>query len=133
MKTGTTDAIEIIKGKEYKPWHFKPGNKAASINKGQAKASTIKAQALTIIDRKQFKIWVNTYGLTRIMAIMETMNDTDFLKAIFQVMPYCLPKLASVQYRDEEDNIHSIAGNLSNHTITIKDMNNGTIAVIEDY
>jgi len=130
MKKGCQNEVETINGKEYKPWHFKPGNKAATVCKGQPKVSTVIAQSLQIKDLKGFKVWARTYGISRVMAIMEQMKDEEFLKVFIAMLPFCLPRISAIPYRDDlQDNIR---GNNSKHIIYVKEMSTGKVSVIQD-
>jgi len=130
MKTGGVNVSETINSREYKPWQFKPGNKAATVNKGQPKRSTVIAQSLDIKDLKQFKIFLRTYGISLATEIMMNMHGPEFIKVFVSLAPYALPRIKAEQYRDE-DNIQSV-GKQQTHTITLKDFRTGLTTVIEE-
>ena len=116
--------LEIINGRKYKSYQFKPGNQLGKNNKDKKKGVTAIAKFNRIEDSREFKQWVKTYGLTRVRAIMETMNDMDFIRTFVFIAPYCLPKIASVEQRSE-DKIQSIDREQVTHTVTVRDMRSG--------
>ena len=121
-KYSEEDAV-LINGKKYLPHHFKPGNQAAKANKGQIKRAIFIDHSFSVSDSREFKTYMSTYGISRVMAILNNSNDKDFVKLFFTLAPYCIPKIKSIKDRDD-DNSHSITGNQVNHTVTIIDMRN---------
>lgn len=113
---------------------FKAGNSEASKRKGipnKQELTVYKVQHMQ--DMKQFKKFMRSYGITRIMELMEQLDADSFIKAFFMLAPYALPKMASVEARDNDDRvIHDITELQHTHTITIKDMRSGTTSTIID-
>ena len=113
--------------KQFQQYAFTVGNKAAvGIGRKGKQDKTVSKQLMTTIeDKKAFKHKVQTVGLTRLWLIMESMHDLDFARTMLAVLPYTMPKIASVEDRDGKE-IHDITDLQQMHTITIKDMRNNT-------
>lgn len=118
-----------LQKKEYKPWQFKPNNQAATVNKGEPKRTTILTKSLSLKDMHTFKAWLKEYGVTRVMAAMETMDDMDFFKAFVCVAPYALPKIANVE---EDTSNHKLVINVFGKRIEQVQDSNDDIEQLQD-
>jgi|SRR5882724_3536269 len=127
-----TDPV-IIDGKEYKAHYFKPGNTYTTNRTGFKDEKRIITKVNNAKDLKQMKLWCRTYGVTRVMMMMERMSDSDFFKAFVFIAPYCLPKIAAVENKSSDDT-HAIDSYQKDkvHTITVKDMRTGMRIEIPD-
>lgn len=120
--------------KQLRPYAFQPGNTAGvGIGRKGKQVATIGKQLVNSVeDKKAFKHKFNTIGLTRLWLCMEHMHDFDFVKCAIAVLPYCMPKVASVEDRDTGKEIHDITDLQQTHTITIRDMRTGMQTTIID-
>lgn len=139
--------VVVIDGREYKSNQFKPGNshkltdadrqKAHIAASGPRKPLTqhnIKAMQYRITnmqDMRSFRHWARTYGISRVMEMMETLNDSDFFKAFVFIAPYTMPKIAAVEHRSS-DEIPIADVKEQPHTITIRDMRTNKSIIIND-
>lgn len=122
-----------INGKMYHSGLIKPGEgkrEKKNTEESQKKPAST-SMILRSLDKKnlnKFKEYIKTDGVSRVMQIMEEMNDSDFIKTFIFIAPYCLPKIANVDVREgseEDKNIKNIS-----HTVTIKDMRDGSVKVV---
>lgn len=123
----------VIDGKEYKAHYFKPGNTLAKNRLGTREDKPIITKVAKSKDLRELRSWCRTYGVSRVMAMMETMSDSDFFKAFVFIAPYALPKIAAVENKSSDDT-HAIDSYQKDnvHTITVKDMRTGTRMEIAD-
>jgi len=134
------DGTEIIDGKEYKPYQFKPGNKGSVVREAKRKvkeaelAKVDPANLITIVrkakDVREIRIWAKTYGMTRMLQIMENSSDGDFVKLFTLMAPYLLPRLNAVDFK--EGNLSEKNAAKAEHTVTVKDMTKNKTYKIAD-
>ena len=119
---------EVIDKRKHLPHAFTKGNTASvGIGRKGLTDKTISKQLMHVVeDKRAFKQKFNTVGLTRLWLCLEQLPDNDYVRCAIAILPYMLPKMASVEVRDEEGNkIHNIDDAQQVHTITIKDMRTG--------
>jgi hypothetical protein len=127
-----------INGKEYKKGQFKPGNKVSGnrailSREGQKTDAEIERQLTNKLDKIEgtrknltiFRGFMRTYGVARMMRIMEHLGDEDFMKTFIFMAPYCLPKIASVDYRGDDEKAATEGKKATTHVITVRNMNTG--------
>lgn len=122
---------EIIDGKLYRKWQFKPGNDAHAKRKEGPRQSTTMKYAISIKDKRMFRNWMSTVGLERALTELQLLEGKDYLTAYLALAPYAMPKIASVEYKTSDD-VSTEIGDRQTHTITIRDMRSGTVKVIND-
>jgi len=128
LEDQNTPEIKKVIGKPFEKGH----TLSVGIGRKGKEDKTISKQLMTVVeDKKAFKHKVQTVGLTRLWLIMENLPDLQFLQTMIAVMPYAIPKIASIEARDDKGNeIHNIDDAQQVHTITIKDMRTGQSTTI---
>lgn len=120
---------EVIDGKLYRAYQFKPGNDRWK-NKPSKSDHPTKLN-LSIKDRKHFKAWMMTEGLEKVMNEMAALEGKDYITVFLALVPYAMPKIAAVEHKTGEETIN-LDKIQRTHTITIKDMRTGKSKVIRD-
>ncbi len=134
-----SDGTEVINGKFYRAYGFKPGNKEYK-NRGGMRVEGIqkiltmaksRRKSFGIKDKSTFKLFMSTAGVEKVIdAYMNLEYDKDIITAFLGLAPYVLPKIASVE--DKFGSPIPIDGMQKTHTITIKNMRTGLTKVIPD-
>lgn len=124
MEVALREGDEIINGKLYPAHQFKPGN-TASANRRGVQSATIQKMALGIRDMRMFKHFMRTAGVERAINEMMALEGKDYLTAFIAMVPYALPKIASVEYKSD-DAVNIDEHQKQQHTVIIKDMRNNT-------
>lgn len=126
------DGTEIINGKTYRPNQFKPGNREFEKRQnvtGTAPKIAIR-KALEATSLRSLKYAVCTAGVERFMQEMNLLEGKDFITAFLSIAPYCMPKIAAVDFKSGETEAIPLEGRV--HTITIKDFRTGVTTIIND-
>lgn len=131
MEVALQPGDEIIDGKLYKSYQFKPGNEAHKNRRGGMQEGTAMKYAISIKDKRMFRHWMSTAGLEKALMALQMLEGKDYLTAYLALAPYAMPKIASVEYKTSDD-ISTEIGGTQTHTITIRDMRTGTSKVIND-
>ena len=95
---------EIIDGKLYKANQFKPGNKAHSkaVMHTGPRNETIQRKMWQIRDRRAFKHFMSTVVMERTMDALMELEGKDLITAFISLAPYCLPKIATVEFKSDD-------------------------------
>lgn len=122
---------EIIDGKLYKAYQFKPGNSMHKLRKEGARDATVQREVQEIHDLRMFKHWARTHGIQRCLEEIQKLEGKDFITAFLNIIPYALPKIAAVESKSS-DEIIPIDAHQNQHTITVKDFRTGLITTIQE-
>ncbi len=108
---------------------FQKGNNLGGRRKGVLNKNTQLKQSLSLHGWKELKDYVETHGISRFIAEMERLEGKDYIIAFLGILPYVKPKIANISYYQDEP---GSKGRIeAQHTITIKDMRDGTMYSIE--
>lgn len=130
-----SDGSEVLNGKYYKSYHFRPGNDLGKKTKGLIYTPTIEKLLIRhpVKDVREFKILVRTAGVEKLFNTMMDLEGRDFVTAMTAVMPYCMPKLGAVDGKSTDDIIDITDMQKQPHTIIIQNMRTGlTKNIIDD-
>ena len=102
---------------------FQKGNDLGGRRKGVLNKNTQLKQGLSLNNWKELKGYIETVGISRFVADMERLEGKDFIVAFLGILPYVKPKIANIPFEDEQGNKPTLA---MNHTVTIRDMRDGS-------
>jgi len=123
------EKVEVINGRYKDPttgkWKFAPGNQIAKVNKGtlRPKVPSEFGEKLSVSDWEKLTIYVETKGIEAFIQEMGTLQGRDFIVAYLGILPFVKPKIASVEVKDPKGKKTKLD---KNHTITIRDMRDGS-------
>lgn len=93
---------EIIEGKLYKAWQFRPGNAAHTKRVEGPRDSTIQKRMWGIKDRRAFKHFMATTVTERAMDALMELEGKELLAAYIALAPYFQPKIATVEFKSDD-------------------------------
>jgi len=102
---------------------FQKGNDLGGRRKGVLNKNTQLKQNLSLHSWKELKDYVETHGISRFIAEMERLEGKDYIIAFLGILPYIRGKVGNIPYEDEPGKKR---GFKLNHTITIRDMRDGS-------
>lgn len=102
---------------------FQKGNDLGGRRKGVLNKNTQMKQSLSLHSWKELKDYVETHGISRFIAEMERLEGKDYIIAFLGILPYVRGKIGNIPHEDEPGKKRSLE---LNHTITIKDMRDGS-------
>lgn len=118
---------EIIEGKLYKAHMFKPGNKAHTGRQEGPRDSTIARKMWNIKDRRMMKHFMSTVGVEKAMDILMDMDGKDYFAGFVALVPYFMPKIASVEFKsDDTHSIDEYQKKSKQSVVIIRNMSTGT-------
>lgn len=106
------------------------GSNLATFNKGKLHTVKQLREAIAVNDWKQLKLYMSTLGIQRYMMELDKLEGKDYITAFMAILPFVKGKIANVDAfaEDEEEGKKKQI----NHTITIKDMRNGTERILQE-
>lgn len=102
LEVALEDGDEIINGKLYKSYMFKPGNSAYTKRQEGPRDTTIQKIMWGIKDRRAFKHFMGTAAMDKAIDCLMELEGKDYLSAYIALVPYALPKIATIEYKSDE-------------------------------